>query len=291
MAFPYAEVIGDPIAYSQSPAIHKFWLEKLGLEGDYRAERVTAEGLASYLVGRRADPAWRGCNVTMPLKRAIIPFLGRLDRFAELADAANVVIPDDDGVRHGFNTDSLAIAELLARTGYSDYPGHVATYVQIIGAGGAAQAAAVGAMHAGYENLDFEFFSRSPEKARGLAERFALTAEHGQALADLEGFDNPLNEGKPQPHSKILINASPLGMSGYPPLSVSLDTYHNDTIILDFVYNPVETPLLREAREKGFKTIDGIQILVAQAAHSFRHLFQADPPREHDAALRELLVR
>ena len=65
---PYAEVIGDPIAHSKSPLIHRFWLEKLAIEGDYRRAHVPAEALPSYLAKCRADPDWRGCNVTIPHK-------------------------------------------------------------------------------------------------------------------------------------------------------------------------------------------------------------------------------
>ena len=70
---PYAEVIGDPIAHSKSPAIHNFWLESLGIEAAYRATLVT--DLDGYFANRRGDPAWRGCNITAPHKRAVIPFL------------------------------------------------------------------------------------------------------------------------------------------------------------------------------------------------------------------------
>ena len=75
----YAEVIGDPIAQSKSPAIHGYWLGKLGLEADYRACHVTADGLADYLAERSADADWRGCNVTMPHKQAVIAHLDRLE--------------------------------------------------------------------------------------------------------------------------------------------------------------------------------------------------------------------
>ena len=75
----YAEVIGDPIAQSKSPAIHNYWIDKLGLDAEYRAAHVTSVGLAEYLAQRRADPEWRGCNVTMPHKEAIVPLLDRLE--------------------------------------------------------------------------------------------------------------------------------------------------------------------------------------------------------------------
>ena len=71
----YAEVIGDPIAQSKSPAIHNYWLKRLGIDAEYRACHVTADGLADYVADRRDDPNWRGCNVTMPHKQAIVPLL------------------------------------------------------------------------------------------------------------------------------------------------------------------------------------------------------------------------
>ena len=78
----YAEVIGDPIAQSKSPAIHGFWLDKLGIDARYQATRVTPDGLAEFIAARRADPDWRGCNVTMPHQQAVIALLDRLDPLA-----------------------------------------------------------------------------------------------------------------------------------------------------------------------------------------------------------------
>ena len=78
----YAEVIGDPIAQSKSPAIHTFWLGKLGIDAEYRAAHVRADELADYLASRRADEAWRGCNVTMPHKQAVMAHLARLHPLA-----------------------------------------------------------------------------------------------------------------------------------------------------------------------------------------------------------------
>ena len=101
MGIPYAEVIGDPVAHSRSPLIHKFWLERLGIEGDYRATRATAGELPAYLAARRSDPDWRGCNVTMPHKQAILPLL---DDVADDLRAVNCVLPRSGrlvGNQHG----------------------------------------------------------------------------------------------------------------------------------------------------------------------------------------------
>src|SRR5688500_3616908 len=108
---PYAEVIGDPIAHSKSPLIHKFWLEKLGIEGDYRATRITPAELPEYLHVRRRDSDWRGCNVTMPLKTEVTPFLWVLDRHAQLLGAVNTIIHDEASRLRGHNTDVNGVAE------------------------------------------------------------------------------------------------------------------------------------------------------------------------------------
>jgi len=291
MGVPYAEVIGDPIARSKSPTIHKFWLEKLSLAGDYGRTAVTCDSLHLYLASRRSDSDWRGCSVTMPLKQAVIPFVGRLEPGARRTWAVNAVTLDADGARRGHNTDSLAVEQCLRRAGMAAYPNHVATYVQIVGTGGAARAAADGAIRAGYGNLDIEFFGRDVAMARALAGHFSGQPDFGQDLGGLGGTETAANAGKEQRYSNVLINASPLGMRGYPALGVDIGSYRDDTIVVDLVYDPVETPLLRSARDRGLKTIDGLEILTAQAEFAFELFFGAPAPRQHDSELREILTR
>ena len=103
----YVEVIGDPIAQSKSPVIHGLWIEKLGLAAEYRATLVEAAGLEDYLAARREDAAWRGCNVTMPHKQAIMPMLDRLEPLAKRVGAVNTVVKAPDGRLVGRNTDCL----------------------------------------------------------------------------------------------------------------------------------------------------------------------------------------
>src|SRR5437764_15226501 len=91
----FAEVIGDPIAQSKSPIIHKYWLKQLGIEGDYIQTRVGSNELAGFLRQRRSDPDWRGCNVTIPHKETIVPLLNRLDAGAEEIRAVNCVVAED----------------------------------------------------------------------------------------------------------------------------------------------------------------------------------------------------
>ena len=122
---PYAEVIGDPIAHSKSPAIHNFWLKQLGIAADYRATRVT--DLEAYFEARRRDPDWRGCNVTAPHKQAVIPFLDE----ASPIGAVNCIVRDGDRLI-GLNTDVDGVHAALVGADLSR--------VVLIGAGGAAMA-------------------------------------------------------------------------------------------------------------------------------------------------------
>jgi len=161
MSIPYAEVIGDPIIQSKSPVIHGLWLRKLGLTGDYRHAHVRAQDLADYIAQRRKDPDWRGCNVTMPHKQAIMPLLDRLDPLAGQVGAVNTVVPVD-GQLVGFNTDVDGVAEPLRKLAIAD-----GAHAYVIGAGGAARAGVVGVAKAGRFVVDV--FNRTPEKADPLA--------------------------------------------------------------------------------------------------------------------------
>ena len=130
----YAEVIGNPIAHSKSPAIHRFWLKKLGLDGDYKTRLVT--DLEAYFESRRGDPDWRGCNVTAPHKEAVIPLLDE----ASPIGAVNCIVREGDRLL-GLNTDVEGIVEAVA--------GAARAKVVLIGAGGAAKAARTALADAG----------------------------------------------------------------------------------------------------------------------------------------------
>lgn len=288
MSVPWAEVIGDPIAQSKSPAIHGFWLERLGIPGRYDRCLVKPEALADYLASRRADPDWRGCNVTMPHKQAIIPLLDRLDPLAARIGAVNTVVREGDGTLAGYNTDITGVAEPLSKHKIGGYPNHVATYVYIIGAGGAAWAAASGAAMVGF--CDFDIFNRSQEKADTLAAFIGAPFGKGHPLEALAPIRNPDEAPEDQRYSHVVINASSMGMGGKNPVPIDLSQFHSDTIVFDMVYSPLDTPLLVQASQCGLRTIDGLQMLVAQAAVAFRYFFGSAAPREFDAELRAKLL-
>ena len=296
MALPYAEVIGDPIAHSKSPLIHRFWLAKLRIEGDYRTCHVRADGLARYFTARRNDPAWRGCNITVPYKVSATSLLDRIDSLAHQVGAINTAIPTHAGLT-GHNTDVAGIRESFASLEKMPLPpNHVATLIDVIGAGGAARA--VGAAFRGGE---ITFYNRSLDKAVALANEFSAGSDHGfaQTLDSLRkgppvndpAFpDVRINRGEDQRYSYIVINTSTMGMAGQPEVPIDLDWYPENTIVFDAVYAPLETGLLKAARDRGLRTIDGLHMLIGQAAAAFELFFGTPAPREHDAELRALLT-
>jgi shikimate dehydrogenase len=277
MAVPYAEVIGDPIAHSKSPLIHNFWLEKLGLEGDYRAARITVPELPGYLASRREDPDWRGCNLTMPLKQAAWTMHESHHSSAGGALAVNLIVRGDGGALHFTNTDVEGIAASLSGLKLRG------ARVEVIGAGGAALAA-LRALRL-LEPAEVGIFLRDTSK-----QPFDLLRYYG-----LKGEVTRLHPGCLDPgRADLLINATPLGMSRYPPfpgyLLSGLASMPPGAAVFDMVYAPVETELLKAAQGLGLKTIDGLTMLVSQAAAGFEKLFGAPAPRELDFDLRELLT-
>lgn len=262
-----AAVIGWPVGHAKSPIIHRFWLEALGMGGDYTRFPIAPEGLGTAI---RALPALglRGVNVTVPHKETVMAYLDDIDPTARAIGAVNTVVVGEDGRISGTNTDASGFAEPLK---------HVALEGQaaaVIGAGGAARAVLAALKGRGIGHVTL--MNRSQDKAR------ALLAEFGLAGAVL-----PLDA--PVPPAALLVNASSLGMKGQPPLALDLAALPDSAVVYDAVYVPLETGLLAAARSRGLRTIDGLSMLIGQAATAFELFYGAKPPRERDGELRALL--
>ena len=281
-AVPYAEVIGDPIGHSKSPLIHDFWLGKLGMQGEYRATRVGKDDLPGYLNDRRRDPAWRGCNLTMPLKEAALPLAARRSHDAELVKATNCIVAEGCAALCAHNTDVDGVRAALSDDPLRPARGSAATLFNLIGTGGAARAAL-----AELRGREFTIFGRDLAKARALAGEFGAGEGSHRHLDALVGNDQPVAKER---RRYVIINATSLGMTGHPTLEIRLDAYPANTIVIDMVYDPLETELLKEARRLGMVAVDGLVMLIGQAARAFELFFGAPPPREHDAELRRLLT-
>lgn len=266
MTRPYAEVIGDPIAQSKSPKIHGFWLGKLGIAADYRAAHVRAEELADYFATRRADANWRGCNITMPHKQAAMALVDRLDPAAARIGAINTVVPEGAGLA-GYNTDAPGFLEPLGSRHFS--------VVTVIGAGGAARAILAALADRGVEWVSLQ--------NRSIAKGEALLAEFG-----LPGC--VVTPGAEVREADLLVNTSSLGMAGFPPMPPVERQVKAGGTVYDIVTTPLVTDLLKAAEARGLATIDGLAMLIGQAAVAFEKFFGQPAPRECDAELRALLT-
>jgi shikimate dehydrogenase len=263
----YAEVIGDPIAQSKSPIIHKHWLDVLGIEGDYVRTRLAGDELAGFVSTRRADPDWRGCNVTIPHKQSVMPFLDRIDPAAAAIGAVNCVVPEEGGLA-GYNSDIDGVAEALDAF---DLKGRKAA---VIGAGGGARAVVA---YLAARRADIVVVARNPAKAeelRNLASMQILTLEDAA-----QAFDG----------AAVIVNATSLGMAGAESMPDSLleavRAYSAQTLLFDIVTTPPRTDFLA----CGERTVDGLTMLIGQARRAFLFFFGQEPPRT-DAELRRLLT-
>ena len=285
MTTPYAEVIGDPIAQSKSPKIHNFWLGKLGIAAEYRACHVRAEDLPDYLAARRADPLWRGCNVTMPHKQAVMPHLARIDPPADVIGAVNTVLPGGRDDLTGTNTDASGFLEPLSADLAAT---HYFRMARIMGTGGAARAIIAALAD---KSFTLVVAGRDPGKARALLDELAPKGEHH--AIDLAHFAAPTDFAFDDREGclDLVINASSLGMQGQPPLPFDWSHAPPGSIAYDIVTAPLDTTFLQGARAKGHRSIDGLAMLIGQAAAAFERFFGEAAPREHDAAVRGLLTR
>jgi shikimate dehydrogenase len=266
---PYAEVIGDPISHSKSPVIQGFWLKKLGIEGDYRRCHVLPAGLADYIAQKRDDANWRGCNVTVPHKIDVMDHVADPGDVRGNIGAMNTVLRNPDGDLIGTNTDAAGFFAPIADLPLAGAP------VAVIGTGGAAHAILFALSRAAVGPVTM--LARNPLKGAALVARFGL-----------KGSVQALNV--PLPPVALLVNATLLGMTGQLPLDLDLSPLPDNAMVYDIVYAPLVTGLLAAAQKRGLATVDGLEMLISQAALAFELFFGQPAPRAHDAELRALLT-
>jgi shikimate dehydrogenase len=271
MGTPYAEVIGDPIAQSKSPLIHRRWLDQLGLVGGFRAVRVPAGELAAYLAERRQDPDWRGCNTTIPHKETVLPLLDRIEPGAREIGAVNCIAPGTGGLV-GRNTDIDGVAAALERARIQG------AKAVLIGAGGGARATLRYLVGQGVSKL--VILVRDPRKA-------AHFSGPGVEVHSLEEC------GRAFEGASVIVNASPLGMAGSPAMPDHLldcvAAHVPGATLFDMVYRPLRTQFLEVGEANGGIAIDGLVMLVGQARSAFETFFGQPPPAANQA-LRDLLA-
>ncbi|NTZ43536.1 shikimate dehydrogenase [Altererythrobacter sp. SALINAS58] len=284
MSRPFAEVIGSPVRQSRSPATHNFWLNRASIDAGYSATEVTREELPDYVASRRGDTDWRGCNVTMPLKEAVLPLCDRLDPVAERIGAVNTIIREADGTLAGYNTDAAGFLEPIAADLRQP---HLFRMARILGTGGAARAI-VNAL--ADRNFTLVLAGRNPAKAQAILDELPQGGEHHAVCMSHFATSTDFAFDNRSQLLDLVVNASPLGMTGQPPLEFDLSHAPPGSIIYDIVTSPPLTPLLKQGAAAGFRTVDGLAMLIGQAAAAFALFFGQAPDRSGDADLRRMLT-
>lgn len=269
-----AGVMGWPVSHSRSPRLHGFWLATHDIDGAYVPLAVSPDHLAA-AVAALPRLGFRGANVTIPHKEAVLALCDRVSEEARRIGAVNTLVIDADGRLEGRNTDGFGfLANLRAAL-----PGWSATAgpAVLLGAGGAARAIAVALLDAGAPEI------RLVNRDRLRAERLAADlGDRRLAIADWDTRDAALAD------AALLVNTTSLGMTGQPPLDLDLAALPPGAAVNDIVYVPLETPLLRAARGRGHATVDGIGMLLHQARPGFDAWFGLLP--EVTAELRDYVL-
>lgn len=270
-------LIGHPIAHSVSPQMHNAAFKALKLNYIYLAFDVKEGDLGMAVEGLKAIGA-AGFNVTIPHKVRVIEFLDDLDESAKMVGAVNTVTIRD-GQARGYNTDIHGVEEALRRRRL-----RIVEPALIIGAGGAARAVAAALLKLGYEKI--VIVNRTVEKARELAEWVRSRGREAEFYG-LEGT------GKVSVECGLIVNATSLGM--HPRIDEApLRRWEipENSIVMDMVYNPLKTRLLREAEAAGAEVISGLEVLVYQGAKAFELWTGHKAPAEKmkEAALKALGV-
>jgi shikimate dehydrogenase len=267
VAAPRYEVglIGAGIGASLSPALHEREATEQGLAYAYRLIDIDERGLTPTDVDQLIEEARRagfnGLNVTHPCKQAVVPHLDALSDDAAALQAVNTVV-FEDGRATGHNTDTTGFAENVSR-GLS---GVAVENVVLLGSGGAGTAVAYAALRLGVQRLTIVDIDE--QRAHACVRQLGserVVAGTLDSLADADG----------------LIHATPTGMEGHHPgLPLDDELLHPGLWVAEIVYRPLETPLLRRARELGCQTLDGGGMAVFQAADSFELFTGVEPDRE-----------
>jgi len=253
-------IIGNPVSHSISPAIHNAAFKEKGLNNVYVPLKIA--NICTFMKEcRKID--FQGFSITIPHKESVLPFLDDVDHTARKIGAINT-IANQNGKLIGYNTDCMAAVMGLECSLKESNDTLNNKKVSIIGAGGAARAIAFGLKEKG---CNITIYNRTLERAEKLSHDVKCRFESLEAIHNLD--------------SDILINTTSIGM--FPNVDqtpVSKNILKDGMVVFDAVYNPMETRLLRDAKEKGCHTVNGLSMFINQAAEQFKLWTNIDPPAE-----------
>jgi shikimate dehydrogenase len=265
-------VIGYPVSHSRSPLIHGYWLREYRIDGDYVRHEVKPDEIDQFLKNFSKQKLI-GCNVTLPHKEAAARNAANATKVVRTLGVANTLWLEN-GKLHGDNTD---VAGFLAHLDDS-VPGwdREMKHAVVLGAGGAARSIVYGLNERGVENITI--VNRSRARAEQLVKEIKIESN----IASFDQVELLISS------ADIVVNTTSLGMKGQPPLKIDLRNLKKAAIVADIVYVPLETELLRNAHARGYRTVDGLGMLLHQAVPGFERWFGVRP--EVTPELRALIV-
>lgn len=257
-----AAVMGWPVSHSLSPRLHGFWLRQYAIDGAYVPLAVRPADIVDAL---RALPllGLAGANLTVPHKQAAMAAVSTCSETARRIGAINTIVVGEDGRLHGDNTDAFGFLAHLQTEVPRWQPARGPAVV--VGSGGAARAVVHALLTAGVPEV--RVAGRRAPRVQALVNDF----RQGAAAVSWPERGHALND------ATLLVNATTQGMAGQPPLDLDLQGLPGDALVYDIVYQPLETPLLREAAARGYRTIDGLGMLLHQARPGFAAWFGVMP--------------
>ena len=270
---PLAGVIGSPVAHSRSPFLHDYWLRRYGIRGHYIPMDIARQDLADALaVAPRLG--FVGLNVTIPHKEAVLAIADIVTDRAALIGAANTLIFRRDGKIHADNTDGTGFLANLRQAVPDWQPG--AGPALVFGAGGAARAVVASLIEAGVPEIVLA------NRTRARAE--ALRSDFG-AKVTVRDWVQAMHVIR---DARTIVNTTALGMIGKPELRVPFDGLAPGTLVNDLVYTPLRTAFLEDAQAHGARIVDGLGMLLFQAAPGFERWFNRRP--DVDEATRDAVI-
>jgi len=265
MSTKLAGVIGFPVAHSLSPRLHGFWLREHKIDGVFVPLPAKREDFAQ-IVNSLRKLGFAGLSVTVPHKEAAFAISHELDDAAQIAGAVNLLVFKGERIE-GRNTDASGLAaSLVEQLGKDALKGKDTV---LLGAGGAARACVLALSNLGAKKISI--LNRNAARAESLARSLdgKISAQLTPAMLS--------DWGKVAGSAALAINATSAGMSGAPALDIALDALPKSASVCDIVYNPLETPLLKQARARGLRAIDGLGMLMHQAVPAFAAFYGVTP--------------
>lgn len=274
-------VIGDPIDHSLSPTIHNYFIEKHQVNGSYDAIKVEEENLR-FEINKLVKKGFKGFNVTIPHKESVFKICDKLSNTARIMGAVNTVIVMDDGKLFGHNSDAEGFLKNLENT-HPDFNLND-KIVFLVGSGGASRAIVHGLINKGVKKIFIT--NRDQSKVDRLINDFmAFSKEKNCELKffDRDNFCPKLNS------CDLLINSTSLGMEGFPDLDLDIKNLKKTAIIYDIIYKPLMTKLLTQGKDRGYRIVTGIGMLVYQALVGFELWYGKSA--NHDDILNQILIK